>query len=282
MDSGKRENPGTQVSTGGPLRALTYLAPGIPIGFFERVTEHLARELSCAVELSMEGRSSGPMHGDDDPFADDRADIGFLCSPSYLYLRAQEQPSVELVPAAFVFDDPRTDGQPVYFSEVVVRTDNAAREFVDLAGRVWGYNDECSLSGYFSALQKLNELGYDSGFFERGVRTGSHHESIEALLSDAIDGAAIDSTVLATILREQPEMRARLRVLESWGPFPIQPVVVSSRLGSPAAARIAAALLTLERDSQLSAFGFERCAPIDDAAYAEERRALCALGQLDS
>lgn len=281
MDADKRDNPGTQRSAGDPLRALTYLAPGIPIAFFERITEYLARELACEVQLSMKSRISGPMHGEADPFAENRADIGFLCSPSYLYLRAKERPSVELVPAGFVFHDPRARGAPVYFSEVVLRADHPAREFVDLEDSVWGYNDECSLSGYFSALQKLNELGYDGSFFGRRVRTGSHHESIDAVLSGAIDGAAIDSTVLATILRERPGARAMLRVLDSWGPFPIQPVVVRSELGSPLAVRIAEALLALSADQGLSTFGFDRCAPIDDAAYAEERRALCALGQLD-
>ena len=48
---------------------------------------------------------SGPMHGDHDPFASRDADLGFLCSLSFLYLPEQATPSIELVPAAFVFHD---------------------------------------------------------------------------------------------------------------------------------------------------------------------------------
>jgi hypothetical protein len=51
--------------------------------------------------------------------------------------------------------------------------------------------------------------------------------------------------------------------------------------------RIADALLALNQDvgesgcaGRLSAFGLDRCAPIDDSAYAQERRALSDLGQL--
>lgn len=275
---------GTSRPSGPGLRALTFLAPGIPLEFFELVTEYLARTLGREIQLETDSRSSGPMHGVSDPFAVGLADIGFLCSPSYLYLRGQRRPSIELVPAAFVFHDERARGEAVYFSEVVVRADHQVREFEDLAGCTWGYNDDCSLSGYFAALQKLAEIGCGADYFGRRVQTGSHDASIEAVLNGAIDAAAIDSTVLARARRERPGLGERLRVVESWGPFPIQPIVVRRELGQTLAARIADALLDLHlvcRDAgRLRGLGLERCVPIDDTAYAEERRALCALGQI--
>ena len=206
---------------GGPsLRALTFLVPGIPLEFFQIVTTHLARSLGCQIQLEAESRVSGPMHGDSDPFAEDRADIGFLCSPSYLYLRSQRRPSIRLVPAGFVFRDERAGGEAVYFSDVVVRADHHSQEFEDLAGSTWGYNDECSLSGYFATMQKLAEIGCSGSYFERTVHTGSHDASIEAILSGDIDGAAIDSTVLSRVRRERRELETGLRILDSGGPSP--------------------------------------------------------------
>jgi len=269
---------------GAPLRALTYLAPGVPLELFELVCEHLGRRLSREVRLESESRSSGPMHGERDPFAEGGADIGFLCSPSYLYLSSRPEPSVALVPAAFVFRDERAGGRAVYFSEATVRADHPARCFADLEGTVWGYNDDCSLSGYFAALQKLAELGCEGGFFGRRVHTGSHHASIEALLAGTIDCAAIDSTVLTRLSRERPDVHARLRVVDSWGPFPVPPIVARRALGAELVGRIAGALLELGSEpgqaQRLARHGFERCAPTDESAYAEERRALCALGQI--
>lgn len=276
----------SSLSGGRCLRALTYLAPGIPLELFQLVTRHLARTLGCDVQLDTESRNSGPMHGECDPFAEGRADIGFLCSPSYLYLSSLARPSVELVQAGFVFGDPRAAGEPVYFSDVVVRSDHRAGGFGDLAGATWGYNDSCSLSGYFAALQKLAEIGCAETYFGRRVCTGSHDASIEAILDGAIDCASIDSTVLARAAGERPELGNLLRVVDSWGPFPVQPVVVSSELGSTWAARIADALLDLHsahRDGgSLRELGLERFVPIDEAAYAEERHTLCALGQLSA
>ena len=116
------------------------------------------------------------------------------------------------------------------------------------------------------------------------MRTGSHHASIRALLEGSVDVAAIDSTALARALRERPELEARLRLLESLGPFPIQPVVARRALGREFVNRVGAALLELhaspERAARLAEFGLEGCVPIDDSAYAEERRALQALQQL--
>lgn len=65
-----------------PLRALTYLAPGLPLEFFEEVTAHLATRLGRELRLASECRSSGPMHGDLDPFRAGEADLGFLRSRS--------------------------------------------------------------------------------------------------------------------------------------------------------------------------------------------------------
>jgi ABC-type phosphate/phosphonate transport system substrate-binding protein len=266
------------------LRALTYLAPSLPLELFEHLCAWIARALGCEVVLASDGRISGPMQGDHDPFADGTADLGFLCSPSYLWLVAQPEPSIELVPAGLVFRDPRHRGSPVYFSDVVVRADHAARSFAQLAGCTWGFNDECSLSGYFATLQKLHQIGCQGEFFGRRVRTGSHLASLELLLEGAIEGAAIDSTVLAHAFRQRPDLARPLRIVDGWGPFPIQPIVARRALGSERIAHIASALLALSSARgamvPLARLGFAGCVAIDDTAYEDERRALRELGLL--
>ncbi len=225
------------------------------------------------------------MEGDDDPFAGGQADVGFLCSPSYLYLSSLERPSVELVPAGLVFSDPRTAGRPVYFSEVIVRRSDEASSLADLRGRVWGFNDRCSLSGYFSALQQVEHCEPSGEFFARMVCTGSHWSSIESVLDGGIDGAAIDSNALQNYYAVRPSLREELRVVESLGPFPIQPIVVRSG-DAPLRDGIAAALLGLAGAPELrrakAEFGFEKCVPVDEQLYEGERRALETLGVLRS
>jgi len=75
-----------------------------------------------------------------------------------------------------------------------------------------------------------------------------HLNSIEAVLRGEVDSAAIDSNVLRIRLWEAPALRQKLRVIESWGPYPIQPVVASSRLHPELKDQLRAAFFTTNED----------------------------------
>jgi len=261
---------------GSPLRLVTYLAPGLPLELFEGVAAHLARTLGCAAQLVSDATRSAPEPGPGDPFAAGEADLAFLCAPGYLWLSEPGQAVVELVPAAFVFDDPRNGGRPVYFADFVVHADCPARSLEALAGTRWGYNDPCSLSGYFSVLAELERRGLGVAHFGSAHALGSHHAALAALAARTIDCAAIDSN---TLLREQQAGRAReLRVLASFGPYPVQPIVVRATLASARKQAITAALLTMHDDPDgqrlLQRAGVRRLAPVSRADYEDERRWL--------
>src|SRR5918998_1885582 len=166
----------------GELRFITYLAPGIPQRLFEVIVDHVRRTLGYErTVLRVETRVSGPVRGTRDPFSSGEADVGFMCSPSFVWLRELRPPPVELLGVAPVFADARTSGRPVYFCDVVVRRDAQIRSFAELRGHSWTYNDACSLSGYYSLLDKLAGMGEDEGFLGRAFCSGSHLHSIEAV-----------------------------------------------------------------------------------------------------
>ena len=62
--------------------------------------------------------------------------------------------------------------------------------------------------------------------------TGSDVESIGMVLNNVVDAAAIDSNVLQLWMSEHQEQAEELHVMCSWGPWPIQPIVVNARLSS--------------------------------------------------
>ena len=228
------------------LRLISYLAPSIPEELFRLVAKHLD------ASIEFETRISGPLEGDDDPFADGRADVGFVCAPTYRWMRER----VTLLPALVPLD-PRANGRPVYFADVVVRADSPIERFDQLRGRRWAYNDRNSKSGWFSMLERA---GGDTRFFAELVHAGSHLQSLDAVRRGAVDAAAIDSNVLAS----QP--RGGLRVIESWGPFPIQPVIVRNGIDDAVKSRIAEALLAIDG---LEPFGFARFALVTAADYED-------------
>jgi ABC-type phosphate/phosphonate transport system substrate-binding protein len=255
------------------LRFITYLSPGIPQSLYKAITDHARRTLECErTSLRVDERVSGPEKGSAEPFSGGEADVGFMCSPSFLWLRELRPPPVELLGVAPVFEDARALGRPVYFCDVVVRGDGPIRSFAGLRGRSWAYNDVCSLSGYYSLLNRLAEVGEDEGYFGRIFSSGSHLNSIEAVVRGEADAAAIDSNVLNIRLRENPDLRERLRVIESWGPFPIQPVVVRSALHPQLKEDLRGCLLMADADPRtrraLSGFGLRRFVPVSDEDYS--------------
>ena len=239
--------------------------------------EHVGRTLGRRVSLTAETRVSGPTRGDDDPFSKGEADVGFMCAPSFLWLREMEEPPVELAGAAPVFRDDRAPGRPVYFSEVIVNRNSPVRSFDGLRGHSMAYNDPCSLSGYYNLLKKLADMGEDRSFFSQIVCSRSHLNSLRMVADGEVDAAAVDSNVLRIGLRANPELRGWLRVIESLGPFPIQPVVFHSALRIELKSSLRGALLKIGpglHAPSLSEFGLECFGPVSYEHYAEEEHAL--------
>jgi phosphonate transport system substrate-binding protein len=255
------------------IRLVTYLAPSIPRTLFEALADHVQRALGCRrVALRVETRASGPQKGGECSSFAEEADVAFMCAPSFVWLRELRPPPVELLGVVPVFDDKRNLGRPVYFCDVVVRNDAPIRAFSELEGGSWAYNDACSLSGYYSLLNKLAESGADENFFDNIFCSGSHLNSIEAIVRGEADAAAIDSNVLRIRLREAPALRERLRVIESWGPYPLQPVVVSSALHPKLKQRLRAAFLSTEQNQRtrrtLKQFGLSRFVTVGQEDYS--------------
>jgi len=244
------------------LRIITYLAPSIPEELFALVGRHIEETSGVPTAVDFETRISGPLDGDDDPFADGRADIGFVCAPSFRWLRARS--AVELLPLP-VPVDARSAGRPVYFADVVVPTSSPARTFDDLRGGTWSYNDRNSKSGWFSMLERAGS----ESFFGRLVHAGSHLRSLELVLSGAADAAAIDSNTLRLQMQHNEAVRGGLRVIESWGPFAIQPVIIRSAIDAETKARVTAALLGIHErhGEELARWGIAKFVMADASAY---------------
>ena len=255
------------------IRFVTYLSPSIPQALFAALADHVQRVLGHErVSLRVEPRVSGPQKGSECSSFAEEVDVAFMCAPSFIWLRDLRPPPAELLGVLPVFDDERNQGKPVYFCDVVVRNDAPIHAFSELEGSSWAYNDACSLSGHYSLLNKLAESGADESFFDNILCSGSHLNSIEAVLNGKADAAAIDSNALRIRFRETPALRKELRVIESWGPYPIQPVVVSLALSSDLKQRLRVAFLSTEQDQQtrrtLKQFGLSHFVAADPEDYS--------------
>ena len=140
---------------------------------------------------------------------------------------------------------PRYHGRPVYYSDVVVRLKSSFESFVDLRGAAFAFNEPRSHSGFNVVRAYLAEFGQREGFFGSAVESGAHVKSIEMFLSGNVETAAIDSTVWEWLKAQRPELAGELRVVETIGPSPIPPWVVSKKLSTPLRRQIRQVLLNL-------------------------------------
>ncbi len=156
-------------------------------------------------------------------------DMGWVCGAYYVHMVARLEPAVELL-AAPVMAGERYGGRPIYFSDVVVRAGSTFASFADLRGARWAINEPGSHSGYGVVAWHLARLGETWGLFGNVIASGAHQRSLEMILRNEVDAAAIDSTVLETELRARPHLASQIRIIAALGPSPIPPVVVQRRL----------------------------------------------------
>jgi phosphonate transport system substrate-binding protein len=161
-----------------------------------------------------------------------------------------------------------------YRADLLVAPGASATTPEQLRGRRVAYNGDDSLSGWVLPRHALRELGIDPESYD-WVHTGSHHNSLGALLRGEVEGAPIDSTVLALELRAQPALAALTRIARL-GRMPSPPVALVG--GDPElAASLRAGLTALDgRDDGREALALgavQRFDAVGDADYAPVRAA---------
>lgn len=234
---------------------------------YARVAETVGREVGCPTEL-VEGRSL-------DELRDAQIDVAFVCGLPYVRLQA-EQPGALTLLAAPVLAGERYRGQPVYFSDVVVRRDSPYRSLADLHGCRWSHTDPDSFSGCVLTRYQLAALGETEAFFADVTYAGSHQLAIGRVLEAEVDAAAIDSQVLAVERLRNPALINRLRAVSSFGPSPVPPIVATRRLPTELARALRDTLVALSADDRghaiLEPGAIERFVPVADRDYDDIRR----------
>jgi phosphate/phosphite/phosphonate ABC transporter binding protein len=254
-----------------PLRFATFLAPNM-LPVYRCLAERISDRLGQPVELVV-GTSF-------DQFERGEADLGVICGLPYVWLADRHPSPVEPL-AAPVLHGARYGGRPIYYSDVIVRHDSPISRVEELEGRSWAYNEPASHSGHTVTLYSLVAMGARPGFLGRVVEAGFHQRAIRLVAAGAVDAAAIDSQVLAIELRDHPRLADGLRLIGSFGPSTIQPVVASSGLPSRLKDQVRKLLVGLT-DEPLARpvldYGLiDHFTAIDDAAYDDIRAMLATI-----
>ncbi|HEX6479694.1 MAG TPA: PhnD/SsuA/transferrin family substrate-binding protein [Ktedonobacteraceae bacterium] len=224
------------------IRFATFLAPQL-YRTYEHIASYVGGKVGYPADLTV-GRSF-------EDFGAGRVDAGFICGLPYVRLADAPASTVEIL-AAPVLQGERYRQKPVYFSDVIVRSDSPYSCFDDLSGCTWAYNEATSHSGYNLVCSSLLERGKTLDYFGTMVKTGSHQRSLQSVLERRADAAAIDSHVLDVVLEQNKDLAMQLRVVTMLGPSSIPPMVIARSLDPELKCRMREALLTMHDDPDMA------------------------------
>lgn len=253
------------------LHLISLLAPNAD-GFYRDLAAYLAQQH----RLCITALNRPPWRERERRFDSGAPALTFLCGAAYVR-RVDSGVSDLTLLAAPVARAARYGGRPVYFSDVVVRADAPARQFADLRGAAWAFNEPLSFSGHAIVRAHLAQQGLDGDFFGSVTATGSHQQALRLVLEGQADAAAIDSLVLECELRQRPELAGRLRTLQVLGPHASPPALVRG-LAPALALELREALLRMHEHPAgrlvLARGGLARFAPVSDQDYEPLRQTL--------
>jgi ABC-type phosphate/phosphonate transport system substrate-binding protein len=172
-----------------------------------------------------------------------RPDLGcaFICG--WPYIRGV----ADVVPiAAPVMLDARAGGQPVYWSDIVVRADDPARSLDDLQGRTVAFTVEDSQSG-FNALRHFLRSGKRVFGREFGP-VFTPRRVIEAVIAGDADAGPVDSLAHALLKLHAPQLASGIRIVAQTEPTPSPLLVASVGIDDAQAAALRAAFVGLSGD----------------------------------
>lgn len=196
---------------------------------------------------------------------------------SYAYVLGRAEFGMEALVA------PVYAGRAEHQSYIIVRRYSGMTEFAHLKGHTFAYTDPISATGRLYPRALLLDYGESADrFFEHAVFTGSPDQSIRALDQGLVDGAAVDSTVYARAVLEDPDLQRRVWVIATSPAYAAPPVVAGPRVGSELKRAIADALTNLDQSPEgrelLASLQVDRFVPADDAAYDSVRRLSAQVG----
>ena len=151
------------------------------------------------------------------------ADIAFVGPVTYL--QAQERGCAELLAVAV------KDGQSEYFAGLFARKDSPIRSLADLRGKSVAFGDVNSTSSFIFPIAMLMEAGLDPVKDLGPLRlTGSHANSLAALIEGRVDAAALSFESYEKAVREGVPGAESVRVVVRSEPIPYPPLVTNSGL----------------------------------------------------
>jgi phosphonate transport system substrate-binding protein len=199
----------------------------------------------------------------------DGCDVGFVCS--YPYVLGEREYGLKLLAV------PRINGAITMQGIVLVPAASTAQSLLDLRGKRFASCDIISQTGWiYPALWLLNHGEKPKEFFADHIICGSHDRALWAVATQFADGASVQSLVFDRMIKEDPSLADKVRVIMKSGLYGTAPIVVNPRMPATLQEKIRNALITMHESEEggeiLKQMGIERYEVPDARLYDSVRR----------
>lgn len=180
-----------------------------------------------------------------------RDDMGCVFMCGWPFAMADPQPRLIAAP---VPSPPRYGGEPVYFTDLVVRADSRFETLEDTFGGRLAWTVETSHSGFNAPRYHLLRFRTPERQVLYGATLGplvSPVRALQSVVEGTADVAPLDSLFHDLLRLHAPERAAAIRVIDTTEAAPIPPLVASAGADPDACAGLTDALLEIHGDPSL-------------------------------
>lgn len=213
------------------------LSPRETLENYDKFAKYLEKKIGRPVQL-VQRQSYQEIN---DLVKNREVDVAFICSGAYVV--GKEKDDLELLAV------PEVNGKSTYQSYIIVNTDSPIYKVSDLKSKVFGFTDPISFSGTIAPTYMIHELATTpQQFFSRIVYTYSHDNSIKAVADNVVSAAGVDSLVYQFVVRKDPSLLNKLRIIARSPEVGSPPVVVNSNIDPNLKMVLKEALLQMDSD----------------------------------
>lgn len=191
-------------------------------------------------------------------------DAAFVCGGPYVI--GKKSFEMELVAV------PQIENSTNYYSAIIVHKNSTINRFAELKGKRFAFADPDSNTGFIApsfALWLINET--PKSFFKDYIFTGSHDNSIEAVATDLVDGAAVDNLIWNYLDKRSNKFTQKTRIITELGPYCSPPLVTHPDASPEFKKKLKSIMLGMHNDAKgreiLNALDIERFVDVGDSCY---------------
>jgi phosphonate transport system substrate-binding protein len=170
----------------------------------------------------------------------DAADIAFVGPVTYI--QARERGCADLLAVGV------EKNQSIYYSGLFTRDTTPIRTIADLKGKRVAFGDINSTSSFVYPMAMILDAGVDPVHDLAAIRmTGSHADSLSALLHGQVDAAALSFDSFDKAVGENAVDPATIRVVARSPAIPYPPLIMNARLDTALKARLRDAFAKVDK-----------------------------------